>query len=89
MRHSGLRRYGAGGEAFDIDFCGAALSLFVLLMCINYVAMQVSPVHICLTLCAEDYRVPLSSMVAKTMPMVFVFTAISFLYYGLLRFVGL
>ena len=68
---------------------GAALSLFVLLMCINYVAMQVSPVHICLTLCAEDYRVPLSSMVAKTMPMVFVFTAISFLYYGLLRFVGL
>ena len=67
----------------------AALSLFVLLMCINYVAMQVSPVHICLTLCAEDYRVPLSSMVAKTMPMVFVFTAISFLYYGLLRFVGL
>ena len=68
---------------------GAALSLFVLLMCINYVAMQVSPVHICLTLCAEDYRVPLSSIVAKTMPMVFVFTAISFLYYGLLRFVGL
>ena len=67
---------------------GAALSLFVLLMCINYVAMQVSPVHICLTLCAEDYRVPLSAMVVKTMPMVFVFTAISFLYYGLLRFVG-
>ena len=27
MRRSGLRRYGAGGEAFDMDFGGAALPL--------------------------------------------------------------
>lgn len=27
MRRSGLRRYGAGGEAFDIDLSGAALPL--------------------------------------------------------------
>lgn len=68
---------------------GATLSLFVLPMCINYVTMQTSPVHICLALCAENYRVPLSSMVAKTMPMVFVFIATSFLHHGLLRFAGL
>ena len=51
--------------------------------------MQISPVHICLTLCAEDFQVPLSSMVVKTIPMVLIFTCISFLYYGVLRFMGL
>ena len=68
---------------------GPALSLFILLMCMNYVAMQVSPVHICLTLCSEDYDVPLSSMAIKTMPMVAVFTIISFAYYVLLSALGL
>ena len=63
-----------------------ALPLFILLMCMTYVAMQISPIHICLTLCAEDFHVSFSSMTWKTMPMVAVFTAISFLYYGLLRF---
>ena len=29
---------------------GPALALFILLMSMNYVAMQISPVHICLTL---------------------------------------
>ena len=66
-----------------------ALSLFILLMCMNYAAMQISPIHICLTLCAEDYKVPLSSMTMKTLPMVLVFTVISFLYYGGLRLCGL
>lgn len=66
-----------------------ALSLFVLLMCMNYAAMQISPIHICLTLCAEDYKVPLSLMTMKTVPMVLIFTIISFLYYGGLRMCGL
>ena len=44
---------------------------------------------ICLTLCAEDYKVPLSSMTMKTLPMILVFTVISFLYYGGLRLCGL
>ena len=67
---------------------GPALALFILLMSMNYVAMQVSPVHICLTLCAEDYKVPLGSMILKTMPMVVVFTILSFAYYFLLSFAG-
>ena len=66
-----------------------SLSLFVLLMCMNYVAMQISPIHICLTLCAEDSKVSFSSMAAKTLPMVLIFIAVSFLYYGGLRFLGL
>lgn len=68
---------------------GPALSLFILLMSMNYVAMQISPIHICLTLCAEDYKIPLSSLVAKTVPMVVVFTVLSFVYYGVLRAAGL
>lgn len=65
------------------------LALFVLVMCMNYAAMQVSPIHICLTLCAEDYKVPLSALVVKTLPMVLIFTAVAFLYYGALRLLGL
>lgn len=68
---------------------GPALSLFILLMSMNYVAMQISPIHICLTLCAEDYKIPLSSLVAKSVPMVVVFTVLSFIYYAGLRVVGL
>ena len=68
---------------------GPALALFILLMSMNYVAMQISPVHICLTLCAEDYKVPLGSMILKTMPMVVVFTVLSFGYYFLLNAIGL
>lgn len=68
---------------------GPALSLFILLMSMNYVAMQISPIHICLTLCAEDYKIPLSSLVAKSVPMVVVFTVLSFIYYAVLRVVGL
>lgn len=68
---------------------GPALALFILLMCMNYVAMQISPVHICLTLCAEDYHVPLGSLVVKTIPMVAVFTVLAFAYYFLLSACGL
>ncbi|MDD3253146.1 MAG: DUF401 family protein [Lachnospiraceae bacterium] len=62
-----------------------ALPLFILLMCMNYVAMQISPVHICLTLCAEDYRIPLGRMVRKTMPMVVIFSVVAFGYYFVLN----
>lgn len=65
-----------------------ALPLFILLMCMSYVAMQVSPVHICLTLCAEDYHVPLGKMVMKTMPMVVVFSILAFVYYFVLQAIG-
>lgn len=61
-----------------------ALPLFILMMSMDYVAMQISPVHICLTMCAEDYNVSLGSMVAKTIPLVGVFTVLSFAYYFVL-----
>ncbi|MST55781.1 DUF401 family protein [Pyramidobacter sp. SM-530-WT-4B] len=60
---------------------GNVLPMFILLMCMNYIAMQLSPVHICLTMCAEDYRISLGQLIIKTMPMVIVFSAFSFMYY--------
>ena len=68
---------------------GPGLALFVLVMCMGYAAMQISPVHICLTLCAEDFRVSLGSMVRKTLPLVAIFTAIAFAYYAILSAAGL
>ena len=68
---------------------GPALSLFILLMCMNYAAMQLSPVHICLTLCAEDFHVSLGAMAVKTMPMIVTFAILSFGYYFLLSAFGL
>ena len=64
------------------------LALFTLLMCIGYVAMQISPTHICLILCSEDYKVSLGSMIRKTIPMVAVFTLIAIAYYGVLSMFG-
>lgn len=66
-----------------------ALPLFILLMCMNYAAMQVSPVHICLALCAEDYGINLGALIAKTIPMVLLFAAAAFGYYGLLTLFGI
>ena len=64
------------------------LALFTLLMCIGYVAMQISPTHICLVLCSEDYKISLGSMIRKTTPMVALFTLIAIAYYGLLSMMG-
>ena len=41
------------------------LAMFVLMMCMNYIAMQLSPTHICLTICAEDFSVSLGDLVKK------------------------
>ena len=64
------------------------LALFTLLMCIGYVAMQISPTHICLILCSEDYKVSLDSMIRRTIPMVALFTLIAIGYYGVLSVMG-
>ncbi len=65
----------------------SALPLFILIMSMGYAAMQISPIHICLTLCSEDFKISLGSLVARVMPMVGVFVLLSFAYYGLLSFI--
>ena len=62
----------------------SALPLFVLLMCMTYAAMQISPIHVCLAVCAEDYHVSLGALVWKTLPLVGLFCAVSLVYYVIL-----
>lgn len=61
--------------------------LFILCMCMEYAAMQISPIHICLSICAEDYHVSLISMIRKTIPVILTFVGFVFAYYGILTLV--
>lgn len=58
--------------------------MFLLVMSASYIVMQVNPTHICLTLCAEDFKIPLGSLIAKSVPLVIVATALCFGYYFIL-----
>lgn len=65
------------------------LSVFILCMSMTYVIMQIAPTHICLTLCAEDYKITLGDLIPKVAPMVAVSTVFIFIYFFVLRAVGL
>lgn len=63
----------------------AGLPLFVLLMSMTYIAMQVSPIHICLLIVAEYFKVPLSALIKKTVPVLLTFMIFSVAYYYVLQ----
>lgn len=60
---------------------GAGLPLVVLLMSTTYVAMQVSPTHICLSIVAEYFNVSLGDIIKRTVPLLCVFMLIAVGYY--------
>lgn len=62
----------------------AGLALLIFLMSITYIAMQVSPTHICLAIVTEDYGTSFDSLVKRTMPILILFTIISSIYSYLL-----
>lgn len=63
---------------------GGGLSLMVLLMCMSYIAMQISPTHICLAIVTENFGTSFIALVRHTMPILISFIVISTLYsYGL------
>ncbi|MBR2829290.1 MAG: DUF401 family protein [Solobacterium sp.] len=68
---------------------GSILSIFVLCMSMSYIIMQVAPTHICLTLCAEDYKITLADLIPRVAPMVVVATFFTFGYFFVLRSFGL
>lgn len=68
---------------------GGGLALFVLLMSMAYAASQLSPTHICLAVCAEDYGVPLGALIRRTLPVILTFCLAAFGYYGILALLGL
>ncbi|MHD0314217.1 DUF401 family protein [Fusobacterium varium] len=60
------------------------LALMILLMCMTYIAMQVSPTHICLAIVTEAFDISFIELVKKTFPVLVIFTAITALYSYLL-----
>lgn len=56
------------------------VGLLVLLMSMTYIAMQISPTHICLAVIAEAKKVSFISVVKKTLPVMAVFVIISSAY---------
>lgn len=60
---------------------GPALPLVCLLMSAAYVAAQVSPTHICLTLTADYFGVSLSTVIRKTLPAVLTTIVFAIGYY--------
>ncbi|EQB89552.1 integral membrane protein (TIGR00529 family) [Clostridium punense] len=62
------------------------LALMVLIMCTTYIAMQISPTHICLAIVVEHYGTSFIDLVKKTIPILLSFIVISSLYSYLLYF---
>jgi hypothetical protein len=56
------------------------LGLMICLMCMTYMASQVSPTHICLAIVLEEYGVPFKELVIKTLPILILFIVVSSLY---------
>lgn len=56
------------------------LGLMVFLMSISYIAMQISPTHICLAIITEYYHTSFIDLVKKTMPILISFVIISSIY---------
>jgi hypothetical protein len=64
---------------------GEGAPLLILLMTSGYCAMQISPTHICLAIVADYFKVSMGSLVKKTLPLILPVTALTVLYYLLLR----
>ncbi len=60
---------------------GAGLPLVCLLMGVTYAAMQISPTHICLTLTAEYFGIPLGTLIRRTLPAAVTTVAFTTCYY--------
>lgn len=55
---------------------GGGLALMVLLMSMTYIAMQISPVHVCLTVVTEQFHTTFFSLVQRTLPVMAVFLVV-------------
>ena len=61
------------------------LALLILLMSLSYIAMQISPTHVCLGIVTEAYKTSFASLVKKTIPLMIPFIVVIFAYFYLLR----
>ena len=69
-------------------FPDAGMPLLVLLLSAGYIAMQISPTHICLAVVTEYFKTHLGDLVKITMPLVITFCPVAIGYYLLLKQLG-
>ncbi|MEG1338844.1 DUF401 family protein [Cetobacterium sp.] len=63
-----------------ISIPNGGLPLMILLMCIIYITMQISPTHICLAVVTEHFDISFIKLLKKTLPIFFIFLLVSFPY---------
>lgn len=66
---------------------GGGMPLMVLLNTFSYLAMQVSPTHVCLSVVADHFHVSLGTLIRKTIPPVLILAVVTVGYYLLLRLI--
>lgn len=59
---------------------GGGLPFIVLLMCMAYAAMQISPTHICLFIAVEYFGTQMGALIRRTVPVIACFCAIAAVY---------
>ena len=64
---------------------GGGMPLMVLLNTFAYLAMQVSPTHVCLTVVADHFHISLGTLIRKTIVPVLILVVVTMGYYLLLR----
>ncbi len=57
------------------------MPLMVLLMCMCHAASQISPIHVCLTIASEYYKISLGELIRKTVPAALIFAVLMVGYY--------
>jgi len=70
--------------AFADTHVAGGTPLLVLLMSASYAAMQVSPTHICLAIVTDYFKISMSGLVRKTLPVILTYLVIVCAYYLLL-----
>ena len=72
------------GAPLAFSAMGASAPLMALLMCACHSASLVAPVHICLVVASEYFKVPLGRLIFRTLPLSLIFCALMVGYYALL-----
>lgn len=67
-----------------IAVCPSPLAITVLLASMGHLASQLCPTHICILLCCNYYRVKLTALIKRTLPVVLVMIAVSLILYLLM-----
>jgi integral membrane protein (TIGR00529 family) len=75
------------GAPLAFSAMGASAPLMALLMCACHSASLVAPVHICLVVASEYFKVPLGRLIFRTLPLSLIFCALMVGYYALLTYV--